>query len=430
MGTLLGTFTIYPMSNIKHSKNIIQKATVSLVLDVRKKLDGDTYPVKLRVMFMRKFNRYAIGKYRFSKDDWETLVTTNPRGELKKLKIELNLIEGKAQDIVDSMHDFSFEKFVAVWKGKTVTDKDLTFETCLKARISMYKDQDRVASAQNAQTVYNSFQDYFNGVNPDLRDLKPADFKKYQEKLLKSGKSPATVGIYTREIRTMYNDLIQQGLLEQKDYPFGKGGFKPPNAKKLKTALMKEDIRKIIAYKANTLNSEAYCRDLWVFSYICNGINYKDIAGLKYQDIKGDFLFFKRAKTRRTKSTEETIGVPLLPLANAIIERWGTKNRKATNYIFPILVPDTSMSDQRRLIQNTCRLIRDHIKNIAKKLDLKKKDITANAARDAFATVSNHEGRPLSDISESLGHSSIAVTEHYLAGFSDASKAEWQKQLL
>lgn len=342
----------------------------------------------------------------------------------------MNVIEGGANEIIGSLREFTFEAFVSGWKGKTAVSSDLTFEQCLKIRINKYKSEGRISSATNAQTILNSFNDFFGGANPDLRDLKPETFKKYQEKLLKSGKSPATVGIYTREIRAMYNSLINDKLMEPQYYPFGKGGFKPPSAKKVKTAVMKEDIRKIIAYNADTISREAYCRDLWIFSYICNGMNIKDIACLQYQNLQQDFLFFKRSKTRRTKSTEQTISVPLLPLAKEIIERWGNKERKGETYIFPILTPNCTVEDHRRLIQNTCSLITDHIKRIAQNLKLAKTDITANTARDAFATVSMHEGRPLSDISDSLGHSSIAVTEHYLAGFADATKMEWQKQLI
>lgn len=61
------------------------KATTSLVLDARKQLGNGTYPVKLRVTFMRKSKLFGIGKkYCFTKADWETITTTNPRKGLKR----------------------------------------------------------------------------------------------------------------------------------------------------------------------------------------------------------------------------------------------------------------------------------------------------------------------------------------------------------
>lgn len=405
-------------------------ATTSIILDTRKLLTDGTYPVKLRVTYMRKSNLYGIGKYSFNKTDWETIMTTNPRKNLREQKVKMNLIQGHAQEIIESLHEFSFEVFSSAWKGKTVVSSNLGFEQCMNARIKQCFEEGRISTGTNIKTILNSFMEFFEGNNPDLRELKPETFKRFQEKLISKGKSPATVGIYTREVRTMYNDLIEKGIIESQYYPFGKTGFKPPSAKKLKTALMKEDIRKIVAYDADTLSNEAYCRDLWVFSYLCNGMNIKDIASLKYSNIKEDFIFFNRAKTKRTKIMAETISVPLLPLAKEIIQRWGNPNKKHSNHIFPIFHDGCTPEDQRRLIQNASHLITDYIKRIAIKLDLPKKDITANTARDAFATVSMHEGRPISDISDSLGHSSISVTEHYLAGFANSTKMEWQKQLL
>jgi integrase/recombinase XerD len=43
----------------------------------------------------------------------------------------------------------------------------------------------------------------------------------------------------------------------------------------------------------------------WFFSYACNGMNFKDIANLKYKDIEGDVIKFHRAKTKRTKKKKD-----------------------------------------------------------------------------------------------------------------------------
>jgi len=42
-------------------------------------------------------------------------------------------------------------------------------------------------------------------------------------------------------------------------------------------------------------------KDYWIFMYLCNGRNVKDMSLLTYADIKGDVLEFIRAKTVRTK---------------------------------------------------------------------------------------------------------------------------------
>ena len=55
----------------------------------------------------------------------------------------------------------------------------------------------------------------------------------------------------------------------------------------------------IINYTAKR-DADEVAFDYWVFSFISNGMNFKDIALLKYGNINGDFIEFRRAKTKRT----------------------------------------------------------------------------------------------------------------------------------
>ena len=55
----------------------------------------------------------------------------------------------------------------------------------------------------------------------------------------------------------------------------------------------------IINYTAKR-DADEVAFDYWVFSFISNGMNFKDIAFLKYGNINGDFIEFRRAKTKRT----------------------------------------------------------------------------------------------------------------------------------
>lgn len=415
---------------VQMKKRPVSKATVGLWLDTRRQKADGTYPVKLRVTYQRSYELVTLPDYYFTKSDWKAITTENPRGRLKDKKIAVYAQLSKAQDILENIKEFSFQSFKDAFGGKVITAQSLLFSECMQVRVRNYFEQGRIGSSDNAKCALRSMMEYFDGADLDLREITARELQGYADWMTKRGKSQATIGMYTREIRVMYNELIEADILQPQDYPFGKKGFQPPSAKKKKLALMKEDVRKIIDYKANTASKEAYCRDLWVFSYLCNGMNVKDVANLRYKNLQGDYISFVRAKTRRTKNTEEPIQVPVLSLAKEIINKWGNPFVKADNYIFPVLREGMTPLQEKRTVQNLAGLITDHMRNIAKILNLSMQDITSNTARDAFATISQTEGRPLSDISESLGHSSVAVTEHYLAGFSNSVKTEWQKRLL
>ena len=63
-----------------------------------------------------------------------------------------------------------------------------------------------------------------------------------------------------------------------------------------------------------------------------------DIALLKYENIEGGFIIFRRAKTKRiTKNNSLSIMVPIDGSLENIIWKMGNKSKKKDDYIFPIL---------------------------------------------------------------------------------------------
>ena len=76
--------------------------------------------------------------------------------------------------------------------------------------------------------------------------------------------------------------------------------------------------------------------------------------------------------------------------------------------------------DKIRLLTH---LINDHIKAIAKSLNIQK-SVTTYYARHSFTTILKNSGASTEFISEALGHSSLSTTKNYLAGFElDAIKS-------
>jgi len=122
--------------------------------------------------------------------------------------------------------------------------------------------------------------------------------------MLEKKKSISTVGIYTRSLRTIFNKAISDGIIPNDLYPFGRHKYQTPTALNVKKALSLEDIKKIYDYKAPPGTMKEQARDMWLFSYIANGINPKDIAWLKYSNIKDDKIVLIRQKTIRTERTQ------------------------------------------------------------------------------------------------------------------------------
>ena len=214
-------------------------------------------------------------------------------------------------------------------------------------------------------------------------------------------------------------------------YPFGKsnqGLYAIPKGKNVKKALTQADVAKIASYSAAKGTLEQKSRDYWLFSYLCNGINIKDMARLKYANIKGEKITLIRAKTAESVDEETTIDIMITRQIGRIIDLHGNKPGTSDQYIFPILYQGITPEDEYRLIQQTVRNINDNMTNICSELKIDR--ATTYTARHSFATVLKRSGASVEFISESLGHKSKQTTQNYLANFEDEEKKKWANMLL
>ena len=91
--------------------------TTTITLDPRRAKKDGTFPVKLRVTYLRKQKYYAL-KYSMTENDFKKTMSPKPRGRLKEMKLILNTIEQKAIETIDSLPSFSFKGFEDVFLNK------------------------------------------------------------------------------------------------------------------------------------------------------------------------------------------------------------------------------------------------------------------------------------------------------------------------
>lgn len=216
--------------------------------------------------------------------------------------------------------------------------------------------------------------------------------------------------------------------MNKEAYPFGRRKYEIPAANNKKKALSLADIGLIYNYPPEPGTTAEMAKDYFVFMYLCNGINIKDVSLLKFKNIKGDFIEFQRAKTARTKRTAEAIRVPLTDEIKAIVVKHGNSDQSPDNYIFSILTHGISAQREYQLIQQLTGVVNDHLKVIAEKLNIAG-NLTSYSARHSFATILKRSGISTEFISEALGHSNVKTTQSYLASFEDESRLEAVKKL-
>ena len=394
--------------------------TYAIYHDIRRKKENGLYPVKLRVYFEGKKMRYPLA-LDLSKEDFEkSYLTQAPRLErYRQIKSVITSFYSKASQIIEDLQPFDFDKFEKHMFRPTSSIGNVFY--FYDQTIKKLNDEDRIGTASNYELSKKSIESYLKDLG-QKGDRLPFDaineklLNGYERWMLKEGKGLTTVGIYLRPLRALFNAAIEAEEIKKDLYPFRKGKYQIPAGSSIKKALDKSDLKKLFEfYTDDELIIKA--RSFWFFSYLCNGINIRDICELKYKNIDGEKVTFIRAKTRQTtKANQTTIVAAMLPLIAEVIERYGNQKRTNETYVFPIFNDKMTAEEKLRATQAFTRFINQHMKRLAKKADVSQ-DISTYYARHTFSTLSMKNGVPLAFIQKALGHQNIKTTMAYLGSF-------------
>ncbi|GAB4000010.1 site-specific integrase [Spirosoma daeguense] len=408
------------------------KPTAAVVLDTRRQKQDGTYPLRLRVTFQRERKYYSIKLVDLTQSEWEKLNGERLRDDkLREIRDKIKTYESDADSVIKDMDRFTFARFEKLYFDDHTSDareKAQDVYHAFSEQIKRLEKQGSPSTASIYQTTLNSLKAFKSRLR--FEDVTVSFLEKYDDHLTSRGKSVTTISIYQRNLRTIINQAKSKGLIAADEYPFGKNRYEVPAARNVKKALTLSEIEKLYQYPTELGSMADRAKDFWFFSYLCNGINVKDICRLRWKDIDGDRVTFIRAKTARTKRrNQKAIVVILSEPAKAIIDKWASPNRYAENYVFPILPVDVTPQRERELVQYLTRSINKYVGRIALELGIDK-PTTTYSARHSFSTVLKRSGAPIEFISESLGHHDLRTTENYLDSFEDDVKRQYANVLM
>lgn len=376
------------------------------------KLDT-SFPVRLRVTFNKEQKYYPLD-YSLTYTQWQRMNGRRPE-DLKETLLKLNAIEKKASDIIEKLRVFSFTEFKNRF-DRTSTNKGL-LSTAFADYIKFLYQEERIGTAMVYETAQKSLEAFREGLT--FNDITTDLLNKYEKWMLKQGKSLTTVGMYLRNVQCLFNNAIDDGIIDQAFYPFGrrKNQYQIPKGSGRKSALPISDIALINNYKAEPGTSRETAQPYFMFMYLANGINAKDFSLLKFSNIQGEYIRFIREKTVRTKKEQEPIVIHLKPQMLQIIRKWGNPENP-DSYIFPILTPGMNAIAIKKEVRSFTNIMNKALKVIARETGIQKR-ISTGTARDSFSTVLKRSGASTGMISEALGHSDEKTTRHYLDSFED-----------
>jgi integrase/recombinase XerD len=380
---------------------------VTSMLDTRTPNAQGEYPVKIRVNYKRVRSYYPTGK-NLTREDWDNLSTSkSTASKTIKASIEnsFNLVRLNVESLAER-GDFLFDT-LNTRLGKATGD---TVNNALRAKISALEYEGRIGTMQIYEQTLRITEE-FAGTNISFSSITVQWLRKCEQFWLQT-KNQTTTGMHFRNIRTIINEARRAGIFKEAQYPFGKDRFEIKTGEAHKKSLTIKQIKSIFDYSDGNITTDKY-RDLWLFIYLCNGINVADMIRLKYTNIVDGEISFVRQKTERTAKSRKEIRVIITPELQAIIDRWGIQNK--FGFIFPYLNGKETPLERKTINKELTKRINKRMKLIGEALSIGK--ITTYTARHSFATVLKRGGANIAYISESLGHSDLKTTEAYLASF-------------
>lgn len=435
--------------------------TTKIILDTRRmKEKTGTYPIKLRIISNAKTRDFQT-IFDLTKEDYDSLSKKRVGNDLQEIREQLKEIEREAASEVKLIRPFDFlgfeKSFVYMnplfrprrFKEEPVTSDNISFDYspyfkrfplfeedhlrsgCISklylAYIKRLLQEDRIGNALNYQASYSSIKKFKGNIL--LSDINPGFLFQFEKWMVDRGRSLGTVGIQLRPLRCIFNEAIAEGLIRKDNsYPFGRRKYQIPKAKSKKRAIGIEEIGSIHYFTPGSIDDRK-AKDFWMFCYYANGMNIKDVAYLKYKDIKGEFFTFIRVKTvLTTRHDPKEITVYINEEMKSIMDQWGNKEQIPENYIFPILAHGLSAIERHYTVRSFIKFVNDRMTRIGKQLGISRK-ITTIVSRHSFSTQLKRSGASTEFIQEALGHTDKSTTESYLDSFEHEIKKEFASAL-
>ncbi|UOQ65724.1 site-specific integrase [Hymenobacter volaticus] len=437
------------------SKTTDQKegqATVKVVYYTYKTLADGSHPFMVRITKNRKLKYKATG-YSLHPDYWNEKkkeIRRSYPGDVKalwrKLEAKAAAYEKAAEDLAeaDEQHDAE-----TVFR-KVSEARKATRRVKLLAYIEELAAGMVVAGQVGNSTVYRDLGNQLakfigaqaNAPEPPLGKGQEAEKATWIEKFdvpcdrvtvsfcneweatLRATKvEEITLSLRFRTLRAVLNKAIAAGLAKTDNYPFARnaaerhkfqvGKFDVTTAKR---AVTRDELRKLEALTPSSERMQL-AKDVFLFSFYCGGINFVDLAQLRWCDLNGNSdgqrLSYVRQKTKGKFSLK------LLDPAVIILDTYRPFTLAGRDsYIFPVL--DKNKHKDAKQIKNRLHKVLGQVNKDLKLLGEESgisTTLTTYVARHSFATTLKLSGAATGIISQAMGHKSEAVTAVYLDSF-------------
>jgi integrase/recombinase XerD len=283
-------------------------------------------------------------------------------------------------------------------------DGGIDFLAYCRELVAEARQRGQVAVFVNYNKTANRLEEYSKGAPVPMHTLDHSFARKFETWMVKKyANTGSTINKYFDTLRAVINRAIREKRFEGTNPLLG---YRTKEDPVMKDRLSKEELRKLSEYEAVPGSVMYHAQKMYMFSFWCAGMRFRDVVQLKWDNVVEGRLIYMASKTKKPMS------IKLVPQALEILDLYGPPGE---GYIFPII--KTEYKDlvlQYQHIGSKNSLINKFLKSLAEKAGVNK-HISFHTARHSFSDLARKSEADLYSISKILGHSSLKMTEQYLA---------------
>lgn len=342
----------------------------------------------------------------------------------EKLNSWLSMVKNRVNDILKGYEDSKTDWTLTMFEQEFLNRSK---HTGVEGFFNIVIDKLTKAGSIGNATCYARTLDMLKMFDADFsrKVFQDIDFKyvsRFDDYLkIDRGCKGNTVSYYMRALRALLNRAIKEGEASEVGYPFGKHGYSV-SGQSQETQKRYLPSQYIEALKTAEIDSPAlqWTRNLFLFSYYCQGMAIVDMAYLTDKNIllfeNGRFICYRRHKTESKKA--KIIQIKITDNIQSLLT-WFKKNTKLVDdYLLPVITKKGY--DGQQLydhIRDRNRKFNKHLKTLGNDLKFEGIRLSSYQARHSYAMRLKNNGISEDVISEALGHKDLATTKTYLDSF-------------
>ena len=390
-------------------------ATLKTVLHSKVDNKGiKNYRLALRLTVNRKRSYYYFGQ-EIDPVYW------NKQGEKVKKSHskhrQLNRLIRKKYDQIEDVI-FEMDSSKQCYSAKQIIDsirnnvKGKTFFDLANEHIQDLIKANKHNRAISDKSKLNRVREFINHRDLPFEEIDQNFLKKMKIHLMSKNKlsERSVMNIYVL-IRLIYNIAIRQNLVDQKFYPFGKEKIRIKYPQTIKIGLDENEIKRIEKLELKLGSEIWHTRNVFLFSFYLAGIRISDVLRMRWDDIKGDRLYYRMSKNNKVDSLK------LSDRVMKIIIFYKKDKRTSRDFIFPEL-KNVNYKDSKAVysrIKTSIKKFNFYLSQIAILAEIDKK-ITNHIARHSFGNIASDKVSPQM-LQKLYRHTSLTTTIGYQGNF-------------